>query len=147
MKILVVDDNLSNREYARQVLVSHWAVTQAQGGAEAITALRAEVPNLILLDLSMPVIDGWAVLRWVRASPTTKTLPVVACSAHAMRGDRERALAAGFDAYLTKPYRPAELVEMIEEFLGAPASATAADDDGWGGDDWSLGDDDWEDKT
>lgn len=142
MKILVVDDNGSNREYARQVLTSHWEVEQAEGGPEALAALQESVPDLILLDLSMPVIDGWEVLRTVRARPATRALPVVACSAHAMRGDRERALAAGFDAYLTKPYRPTELVSMIEEFLGAPAAATD-DDDGWGGDDWSLSDEDW----
>ncbi len=142
MKILVVDDNASNREYARQVLVSHWEVELAEGGPEALSALADKVPDLVLLDLSMPLVDGWEVLRSIRAQPRTRSLPVVACSAHAMRGDKERALAAGFDAYLTKPFRPAELVDMIEEFLGAP-SATTSGDDGWGGDDWSLSDEDW----
>lgn len=143
MKILVVDDNGSNREYARQVLISHWEVEQAAGGPEALEALAKSVPDLLLLDLSMPVIDGWEVLRNVRAKPETRDLPVVACSAHAMRGDKERALAAGFDAYLTKPYRPTELVNMVEEFLGAPSVTASSEDDGWGGDDWSLGDEDW----
>jgi CheY-like chemotaxis protein len=147
VKVLVVDDNGSNREYARQVLTSHWEVEQAEGGPEALDALAKSIPDLLLLDLSMPVVDGWEVLRSIRAKPQTRELPVIACSAHAMRGDRERALAAGFDAYLTKPYRPTELVTMVEEFLGAPAARAKDDDDGWGGDDWSLSDEDWGDES
>lgn len=147
MKILVVDDNDSNCEYARQVLASDWEVEVAEGGPQALAVLAERTPALILLDLSMPEVDGWEVLRQVRADPRTQTLPVVACSAHAMRGDKERALAAGFDAYLTKPYRPSELTTMVEEFLGTPrGQGPAGDDDGWGGDDWSLDDGDWEDE-
>ena len=145
---MVVDDNDSNREYARQVLVSLWEVELAEGGAEALEAIANSAPNLILLDLSMPEIDGWEVLRSVRSHPETRTLPVLACSAHAMRGDKERALAAGFDAYLTKPYRPAELLDLVAHYLGAPPSRAAADtDDDWGGDDWSLSDEDWQEST
>ncbi|MBL4850091.1 MAG: response regulator [Planctomycetes bacterium] len=137
MRVLVVDDNDSNLEYARQVLVSRWDVTVAAGGAEALEALAAGAPDLLLLDLSMPGVDGWEVLNSVRSNPATKALTVVACSAHAMAGDKERALAAGFDAYLAKPFRSAELVEMVSHFLGITAPSEDHDA-GWGGEDWSL---------
>lgn len=143
MSVLIVDDNEHNREYARQVLAEFWPVTLAEGGAEALSALRGELPRLVLLDLSMPEVDGWAVLEQVRAERAWEGLPVVACSAHAMSGDKERALASGFDAYLTKPYRPHELIDMVSRYLGPPGGEGEDGDDGWGDDDWELSEDEW----
>jgi CheY-like chemotaxis protein len=151
--VLVVDDNAHNREYARQVLSEHWEILLAGGGREALRSVAARSPSLVLLDLSMPHMTGWDVLRELRGQPATADIPVIACTAHAMAGDRERALQAGFNAYLAKPVRPAELVAAVEGFLGPAASApqgagsrAAGDeaDDGWGGDDWSLDEDAWE---
>jgi CheY-like chemotaxis protein len=137
----VVDDNEHNREYARQVLVSRWAVDVAPDGEAALELVARGSPDLLVLDLSMPRVDGWQVLKRLRSNPATQQIPTVACSAHAMPGDRERALAAGFDGYVTKPYRPEELRACVEGFLGP--GEPAGDDDGWGGDDWNLTEDEW----
>lgn len=158
--VLIVDDNEHNREYARQVLAEHWPVRLAEGGAAALRMLREGLPALMLLDLSMPEVDGWAVIEQVRSELDWSELPVVACSAHAMRGDRERALASGFDAYLTKPFRPAELLELVSGFLGAPSAplvsgrrvdpehpASLEEQDDWGDDDWKLSEEDWKGHT
>lgn len=141
-RILVVDDNEHNREYARQVLAEQFEVEVAEDGVEALALIEAAPPDLVLLDLSMPRLDGWGVIRALRDDPTHAGLPIVACSAHAMRGDQERALAAGFDAYLTKPYRPNDLVQCLAPYVGAGATTTV--DDGWGGEGWSLNESDWE---
>ncbi len=144
--VLVVDDNAHNVEYARQVLVDvGWAVRVAHGGREALELLRAGElagggPALVLLDLSMPDVDGWEVARRVRLDGAPP--PLVACTAHAMRGDRERALASGFDGYLAKPYRPAELLECVASFLGAAPGGPGASS-GWELD-GPLDDLDWE---
>ncbi len=144
-RVLVVDDNEHNREYARQVLAGFWSVEVAEDGVDALERVQATAPDLVVLDLSMPRLDGWGVIRALREDPKTKSIPVLACSAHAMRGDQERALAAGFNGYVTKPYRSEELVSSVEVFLG-PGEKTSGDDDGWGGDDWSLDEADWSDE-
>lgn len=152
--VLVVDDNDHNREYARQVLADRFEVSLAVDGVDALEQIAAHAPDLLVLDLSMPRLDGWGVLARLRAAAATRELPVVACSAHAMSGDRERALAAGFNAYVAKPYRGRELIACVHSFLPAVASRertpqrmTPSDDapgaDDWGGEDWSLSDDDW----
>ena len=138
--VLIVDDNEHNREYARQVLEVGFDVRVAIDGAAALASIAEATPDLVVLDLSMPHLDGWEVLRRLRAGEAGDLgarLQVVACTAHAMAGDRERILAHGFDAYLPKPYRPDELAACVEAFLGG---GEAAEDDGWGGDGWSLDD-------
>jgi CheY-like chemotaxis protein len=139
--VLVVDDNEHNREYARQVLASCWRVRTAADGEAALAAVAVASPDLVLLDLSMPRMDGWEVLRRLRQADATRAIPVVGCTAHAMAGDRERVLAAGFDSYLAKPYRADELVSCVEAFLGAPE---AHPDEGWGDDDWTLDEGAWD---
>lgn len=139
-RVLIADDNEHNREYARQVLTGSWTILLAGDGQEALDVARRERPDLVLLDLSMPTLNGWEVARRLKADPTTAALPLVACTAHAMSGDRERALATGFDGYLAKPYRPAELTACVESFLGAPSAGAAEDP----GDEWDLRDTTWE---
>ncbi len=125
--VLVADDNEHNREYARQVLADRWEVLLACDGTEAL-ALARTGPAFVLLDVSMPGLDGSEVARRLKADPLTAAIPVVACTAHAMLGDKEWVLERGFDGYLPKPYRPAELVACVEMFLGPSESV---EDEGW----------------
>jgi two-component system cell cycle response regulator DivK len=117
-RVLVADDNDGNRELARQCLTDGFDVLLAPDGVAALEQVRSARPDLVLLDLSMPRMNGWDVARALKADPSTKAISLVACTAHAMSGDRERALAVGFDGYLAKPYRPRELVSCVEDFLG-----------------------------
>lgn len=124
--VLIVDDNPDNREYASQVLADRYDVGLAGSGSTAVDLVRhPRAPDLVLLDISLPRRDGFQVLKDLRADPVTARVPIVACTAHAMVGDRETGLQAGFDGYLAKPYRPAELLRLVCRFLGqgaAPAS-------------------------
>lgn len=132
-RVLIADDNEHNREYARQVLEECWDVEVAGDGQAVLDLIERAAPDLLLLDLSMPVLNGWEVARRLKADPATRAIPLVACTAHAMAGDRERALATGFDGYLAKPYRPAELMACVESFLGPPTERVESDE-------WTLGD-------
>lgn len=132
-RIWIVDDNEHNREYARQVLVGSYEISLADSGQTLLDSLNGDT-GLILLDLSMPDLDGWQVLERLRARDDTRAIPVVACTAHAMSGDRERALAAGFDGYLAKPFRPSELIDVVGSFV-PPSDDGGGDDDGWDMDD------------
>lgn len=118
-RILVADDNAVSRELVREVLEAPGRhIVEAADGEEAIEKIGAETPDLVLLDIQMPVLDGFAVIRRIRHDPRTAALPVLALTAFAMKGDRARALAAGFDAYITKPIDAAALRRHVEEFLG-----------------------------
>lgn len=101
--IALIEDNPDNRLLACAILEDRYRIQEYEGGAEALSGMRAEPPHLVLLDISLPEMDGSEVLRRIRAEPRLATLPVIALTAHAMAGDRERFLAAGFDAYVTKP--------------------------------------------
>ncbi len=103
-RILLVEDNELNRDMLsrRLVRVGH-AVSIATDGQEAIDKATAEAPEVVLMDLSLPVIDGWEATRRLRANPATAALRIIALTSHAMSGDREKALAAGCDDYETKP--------------------------------------------
>jgi CheY-like chemotaxis protein len=124
--ILIVDDRATSRELLRTVLEKQgYAVTEAADGEEALQKVRAESPHLVLLDLQMPVRDGYEVLRELRQDPRFAALPIIAITASAMQGDRERALAAGFTAYLTKPVALSQLREEIQRLLPSGASGNA----------------------
>ncbi len=117
-KILVVDDNPASRELVREILSTPTReVLEARHGQEALEMIAASQPDLILLDIHMPLVDGFWVLRKIREHPPWAHLRVVALTAFAMEGDRERALAAGFNDYITKPARPAELRSIIGRLL------------------------------
>ncbi len=117
-KILVAEDDQPSRELIREILETRgYSVIVACDGGEALQKIQESAPNLVLLDLQIPVMDGFAVLSRLRQDPRFASLPVVAVTAYAMRGDREKALAAGFDAYLTKPIDATALRAQVEQLL------------------------------
>ena len=118
MKILYVEDNDDNVFVVKSRL-TRWGHTVliALDGHEGIAMATAERPDLILMDLSLPMLDGWEATRRLKSAPATKAIPLIALSAHAMTGDRERALAAGCDDFATKPVDFAELRAKIDALL------------------------------
>ena len=103
-KILLVEDNEMNRDMlSRRLIRNGYEVTLAMDGQQGVNMALSERPDLILMDLSLPVIDGWEATRRIKANDATRRVPVIALTAHAMAGDREKFLAAGFDEYLPKP--------------------------------------------
>ena len=102
-RIVVVEDNSDNRLLLQAILSDKYEITDYETGIEALDGIAAHPPDLILLDISLPGMDGTEVLKRMRAAPDLASLPVIALTAHAMTGDRERFLGAGFDDYVTKP--------------------------------------------
>ena len=118
-KILVAEDNLPNRELIREILETcGYEVIEAVDGQQALDKLEESMPDLVLLDIQMPVLDGYAVVRRLRQTPRFASLKILALTAYAMQGDREKVLEAGFDGYLTKPIDIATLTKEIQQFLG-----------------------------
>jgi CheY-like chemotaxis protein len=117
-KILLVEDNELNRDMlSRRLLRKGYEVVMALDGQQAIDMAASEAPDLILLDMSLPVIDGWEAARRIKTSPVTHAIPVIALTAHAMDGDREKALEAGCDDYDTKPVELPRLMDKIAAAL------------------------------
>jgi len=117
-KILLVEDNEMNRDMlSRRLERRGYQVVIAVDGAEGVAMAQAEMPDLILMDMSLPVLDGWEATRRIRQNPPTSSIPVVALTAHAMAGDREKAVEAGCDDYDTKPIELPRLLEKIEALL------------------------------
>ncbi len=122
-KILLVEDNEMNREMlSRRLARRDYEVVHALTGREAIEKALTAHPDLILMDLSLPDVDGWEATRRIKGQAATATIPVIALTAHAMAGDREKAIAAGADDYDTKPVEFARLLQKIESFLGSTRS-------------------------
>ena len=117
-KILLVEDNEMNRDMlARRLRRRGHEVLVAVDGAEGLELARREAPTLILMDMTLPVLDGWEATRRLKADPATGSIPIIALTAHAMAGDRERALAAGCDDYDTKPVELPRLLAKIDALL------------------------------
>jgi two-component system, cell cycle response regulator DivK len=117
-KILYVEDNEDNVYMLSMRLRRHgFEVLVAPDGAQGVQMARAEAPALILMDMSLPVLDGWEAARQLKALPETRAIPIIALTAHAMAGEREKALAAGCDEYDTKPVKFGRLLEKIRTFL------------------------------
>jgi two-component system cell cycle response regulator DivK len=126
-KILLVEDNELNRDMlSRRLQRRGYEVIVAGDGREGIAMARVEPVDLILMDMSLPVLDGWQATRELKADPCTQTIPVIALTAHAMPGDREKALQAGCDDYDTKPVEFARLVDKIEAQLARRDAAGAS---------------------
>jgi len=120
-RILLVEDNEMNRDMlSRRLQRKGHEVLMAADGMQAILMAESESPDLILLDMSLPVIDGWEAARRLKAQASTKQVPVIALTAHAMAGDREKALAAGCDDYDTKPVDFPQLLAKIDRLVGPP---------------------------
>jgi len=118
IKVLIAEDNPVNRELLRELLeLRGYTVLEACDGQEALRLIEHAQPELMLLDISMPGMDGFAVVRRIRENPRMAELPVVAVTAYAMRGDQERILSAGFDGYLSKPINPSSLVRELDRLL------------------------------
>src|SRR5437660_4439455 len=114
-KILYVEDNEANVYVLKSRLArAGYTVLIAPDGTQAVTMAAAEQPDLILMDLSLPVLDGWEATRRIKAAPETRHIPVIALTAHAMAGDREKAMAAGCDDFDTKPVEMSRLIDKIQ---------------------------------
>ncbi len=123
-RILYVEDNEDNvYMLSRRLTRKGFEVLVAPDGERGVAMARSEAPALILMDLSLPVLDGWAATAQLKASPDTRDIPIIALSAHAMAGDRERALAAGCDDYDTKPVELGRLIGKIQALLAKGPAA------------------------
>ncbi|HEU0021361.1 MAG TPA: response regulator [Dehalococcoidia bacterium] len=117
-RLLLVEDNDMNRDMlSRRLQRRGFEVLIAVDGEEGIKVARSELPDLILMDMSLPLLDGWETTRLLKATPSTSSIPVLALTAHAISGDRERALAAGCDEYDTKPVDIIRLLDKIQLLL------------------------------
>jgi len=117
-KIAVVEDNPDNRMLVQALLEDRFEISEYETGVEAVEGLGDDIPDLVLLDISLPEMDGTEVLAWIRGQAALKDVPVIALTAHAMAGDRDKYLAAGFNDYVTKPIvDEAVLFEAIERCL------------------------------
>ena len=123
-RILLVEDNEMNRDMlSRRLARKKYEILVAVDGGEGVVTARLEAPDLILMDMSLPVVDGWEATRQLKASPETQAIPIIALTAHAMSGDREKALEAGCDDYDTKPIELPRLLAKMEALLGEKKAA------------------------
>ena len=123
-KILLVEDNEMNRDMlSRRLERRGYRVAIALDGEQGVAMAGSEAPDLVLMDMSLPVLDGWEAARRLKAIPETRTIPIIALTSHAMVGDREKAIEAGCDDYDTKPVEFQRLLEKIETILakGTPS--------------------------
>lgn len=119
-KVLLVEDNEMNRDMlSRRLIRRGFQVVFAMDGQQGVDLARSERPDIILMDMSLPVIDGWEATRRVKADDATRSVPVIGLTAHAMAGDREKAIEAGCDDYDTKPVELDRLIGKIERLIGA----------------------------
>jgi CheY-like chemotaxis protein len=117
-RVLVIEDNLDNMTLIVDFLTSlDYTAIQARDGQVGLERAQSEKPDLILMDLSLPKMDGWTVAREIKSTPELKDIPIIAVTAHAMVGDRERALEAGCDDYITKPLSMPELMRKLNQYL------------------------------
>ena len=122
-KILLVEDNEENRDMlSRRLTRRGYEVVIALDGGQGVEMARSIAPDLILMDMDLPVLDGWEATRQLKAAPETQAIPIIALTAHAMMGDREKAIDAGCDDYDTKPIEFSRLIEKIEAALGKEAA-------------------------
>ena len=118
IKVLIAEDNAVNRELLRELLEARgYTVVEACDGQEALQLIEQTKPDILLLDIGMPVLDGFAVVRKIRENPRLATLPVLAVTAYAMQGDREKILNSKFDGYLSKPIDARSLMEELDRLL------------------------------
>ena len=125
-KILLVEDHQEIWDFlSRRLTRRGYEVVVAQDGQQGLDKARAEAPDLLLLDMNLPVMDGWTVAQTLKGDDATKAIPIIALTAHAMSGDREKALAAGCNDYHAKPVDFSQLIDQIEAALGTRSSAAS----------------------
>jgi two-component system, cell cycle response regulator DivK len=128
-KLLLVEDNEESRDaLSRHLRRKGYEILIAVGGQQGVDVARAETPDLILMDMSLPVLDGWEATRQLKAAPPSHGIPVIALTAHGMAGDRERALEAGCDDYDTKPIEFQRLLAKIQSLLEKKAPPARGED-------------------
>jgi two-component system cell cycle response regulator DivK len=119
-KILVVEDTEDNRQILRDLLsTAGYDMVEAHDGAEGVAMAAAHKPDLILMDIQMPVMDGYEATRRIKADPALKSIPVIAVTSYALSGDEEKTRAAGCDGYIAKPFSPRQMLAKVREVLGA----------------------------
>jgi two-component system cell cycle response regulator DivK len=117
-RVLVVDDQEDNRRILRDLLETvGYAVIEAEDGEQAVSLAQEHVPDLILMDIQLPVMDGYEATRRIKAEPALKAIPVIAVTSYALSGDDEKAFEAGCEAYVTKPFSPKALLAKVREYL------------------------------
>ena len=117
-RILVVEDQQDNRQILRDLLTSaDYAMTEAENGEEALAAVAKQRPDLILMDIQLPIMDGYEATRRIKANPAWKDIPIIVVTSYALSGDEAKAREAGCDAYVTKPYSPRLLLAKIREYM------------------------------
>ncbi len=117
-RILVVEDQEDNRQIIRDMLsATDYQITEAENGEEALAAVAKLRPDLILMDIQMPILDGYEATRRIKANPALHSIPIIAITSYALSGDEQKARAAGCDDYVPKPYSPRQLLAKIREHL------------------------------
>jgi len=117
-RILVVEDTEDNRQIMRDLLSNAgYELVEAVTGEEGVAAAAREMPNLILMDIQLPVMDGYEATRRIKANPATQGIPVIAVTSYALSGDEDKARAAGCDGYVAKPFSPRQLLAKVREYL------------------------------
>ena len=117
--ILVVEDQEDNRQILRDLLGSAgYELTEAENGEEAVAAVAKRRPDLILMDIQLPIMDGYEATRRIRTNLDLKSVPIIAVTSYALAGDEDKALAAGCNGYVTKPYTPRDLLAKVRAYLG-----------------------------
>ena len=118
-KILVVEDTEDNRQILRDLLgAAGYEMVEAHDGAEGVAKAAEHMPDLILMDIQMPVMDGYEATRRIKANPELKAIPIVAVTSYALSGDEQKTRDAGCDAYIAKPYSPRQMLAKVKEILG-----------------------------
>jgi two-component system cell cycle response regulator DivK len=119
-KILVVEDTEDNRQILRDLLgMAGYEMVEAHDGAEGVAKAAEHKPDLILMDIQMPVMDGYEATRQIKANPELKGIPVIAVTSYALSGDEQKTRDAGCDGYIAKPYSPRQMLSKVREILGA----------------------------
>jgi len=117
-RILVVEDQVDNRQILRDLLASaDYEITEAENGEEALAAVAKQRPDLILMDIQLPIMDGYEATRRIKANPAWNAIPIIVVTSYALSGDEAKARDAGCDAYVTKPYSPRLLLAKIREYM------------------------------
>jgi two-component system cell cycle response regulator DivK len=117
-RILVVEDQEDNRQILRDLLAStDYEIVEAENGLEALASVAKHRPDLILMDIQLPILDGYEATRRIKADPELRSIPIIAVTSYALSGDEAKAREAGCDAYVPKPYSPRQLLAKINEFL------------------------------